>query len=460
VAAALLLATCNVLDAPPQGQEQQPQLNLPEGYGSFTLQMPSSVGRTILPGSLVWDDFTSFDIYFDRTDVPGTQDPTPNRTQTPPASGYKLLPELLIPGTYNVTVTAKNGTAAVARGVSKSPVIITVGNDTPATITLTAILNDTSLSGTFIWDVTFDPGAITVTTAQMTILQNDAPLSTPITETLASGSNGKNHTLAPGIYTVKFDFAGTKNSGTEPVVFTWYELLYVYANLESRFPATGTHTFNEARFARTHWNVTLNYNNDKLDDIDPDYYKDNNFKVSINTGTQSVLHGDTIKASLPGAGNVIPVPTYQGFRFDGWFENAAGTGTAWNIANGKVHNDMTLWAKWTPNTATITLSFDEILKGDAAHNAAANLTISRTGPTPPKTVTITVSPTTGITNYKWEVDGFGVYAKVITDNATASTFTLDGGNDNYNTFGGHTLRLTVTRGGNEYMVNIPFTVVE
>jgi hypothetical protein len=53
----------------------------------------------------------------------------------------------------------------------------------------------------------------------------------------------------------------------------------------------------------------------------------------------------------------------------------------------------------------------------------------------------------------------GVYP-AITDATDATTFTINGANNNYNTPGGHVLRLTVEKGGKAYLVNIPFTVVD
>jgi len=106
-------------------------------------------------------------------------------------------------------------------------------------------------------------------------------------------------------------------------------------------------------------------------------------------------------------------------------------------------------------SAGISISVEQI--EDQSTLPADNIIISRTGSN--KTFVVTVSNPGDYTSITWEIDGVGYYyGTTITD--SGPSYTLDATRVEYNSLGGHTLRLTVTKGGVQYMVNINFTIVD
>jgi uncharacterized repeat protein (TIGR02543 family) len=58
------------------------------------------------------------------------------------------------------------------------------------------------------------------------------------------------------------------------------------------------------------------------------------------------------------AGDKVTIPTppkREGYTFDGWFLDAAGTGAAWDFALNTVTTNLDLYAKWT-RTYTVTFN--------------------------------------------------------------------------------------------------------
>jgi uncharacterized repeat protein (TIGR02543 family) len=49
-----------------------------------------------------------------------------------------------------------------------------------------------------------------------------------------------------------------------------------------------------------------------------------------------------------------PKPTRTGWGFVGWYRNAEGTGTKWNFSTNTVKENITLYAKWTKRSYTVT----------------------------------------------------------------------------------------------------------
>jgi len=149
-----------------------------------------------------------------------------------------------------------------------------------------------------------------------------------------------------------------------------------------------------------------------------------------------------------------PDPTRTNYTFGGWYKEAACS-NEWNFASDTVSANSTLYAKWVGNTAGISISVEQI--EDQSTLPADNIIISRIGNN--KTYTVTVSNPDDYTSITWEIDGVGYYnGTPITGNG--STFTLDATKVEYNSLGGHTLRLIVTKGGVQYLVNINFTIVD
>jgi hypothetical protein len=128
--------------------------------------------------------------------------------------------------------------------------------------------------------------------------------------------------------------------------------------------------------------------------------------------------------------------------------------------NDKLSASLTVKFVVSNTEITITLNYEEIENGTPDVSSLGTPKISRSGTdtsNPPKKFTITVPG--GFSYYLWEIDGTGTYAVYKEEGANKTSFTLDADNNYYNTPGGHTVRLTVTKNGIKYQVNIPFTIV-
>lgn len=104
---------------------------------------------------------------------------------------------------------------------------------------------------------------------------------------------------------------------------------------------------------------------------------------------QNVKDGDKLQS--------VTVPTREGYTFDGWYDNANGTGTAIDFTSYTVTGDLTLYAKWTPKTYTYT--FDA--KGG---NTVGPLQVTY-GEVP--TLPTPTNPKPGYVFYKWYTDASG-----------------------------------------------------
>jgi uncharacterized repeat protein (TIGR02543 family) len=305
--------------------------------------------------------------------------------------------------------------------------------------------------------------SITVTTATMTIMDStpaavgavenltiQTTLGTPVT------TNGTRNNLPAGVYTVVFKLEGT--DAGEPKEVVWNELMYIFGGDTSDF----THTFDDDYFYRTHWNVTLNYDANSMYNPASGITYSYGAGMTITAVTQSVMHG----GKLNGTGGVL-TPGKPGYGFDGWFTKQAYDPSTdeWDVSNDPVHDDMTLYAGWTANEFTLTLTVETIkdpaefatLLGSFVTNP---IEISR-GATTPTSQNMTVSGTYNAV--KWEIDGVGAYTgQIIT--GTGPNFSINALDTKFNTPGGHVLRLTVTIGtgadAKDYRVNIPFTIID
>jgi uncharacterized repeat protein (TIGR02543 family) len=253
----------------------------------------------------------------------------------------------------------------------------------------------------------------------MTITQGSTPLSGYPLALSNTGTSSGEASLPSGIYNVNFKLS-RPNEEAE-----WNELLYIYSSLTSDY----SKTFDDQYFYRTHYNVTFNHNYDGVSE------------------PQSVLHGGTLTA---------PVPIRDGYNFDGWFTEAAAI-NAYNFSE-PIYNNITLYAGWIKSTAVITLNVAQIENGDPVFSAP--IVVSRNGLGIPATFNVSVSNAGNYSYFKWEIAGVGVMPSHVVEGASASTFTINGANPNYSTLGGHVLKLTVTRNGILYQVNITFTIVD
>lgn len=425
----LLIASCSLFIAcrdplsPPKHE-----ITLPSDSGSFSLKIAGTSARTILPETPVLTDFAVYTLAFTATS--GGADLTVDRTNATYAN-----PIVLVAGTYSLTVSAYGDNAKsqlMAQGTIN--VAITAGANTPGTIVLKPLL--TSGSGNFSWDITFDTTTVTVDAATMTIKDSSGTIvDTAVNLTTAANRSGSK-TLDSGIYTVTFDI--TDSVSYHSVV--WNELLYVYSSLTGNF----TYTITDAHFRRTHWNVTFDYDNGKT------YEHGSHPDLNLGSGTQSIENGGLVPA---------PLVDRPGYLFSGWYTDTACT-TEWNIAAGIVHNDMTLYAKWIPNTAGITLSVEEIANGTADltfANPINAITVVRAAGHAQEEYMVAVSGDYASAEWRIAAEGANTAETIV----NTSTITLSGTDPNYNRLGGHILMLTVTLAdGNMYRLNIPFTVKE
>jgi uncharacterized repeat protein (TIGR02543 family) len=183
----------------------------------------------------------------------------------------------------------------------------------------------------------------------------------------------------------------------------------------------------------------------------------NTVTYNINSGS-----GTTPTVQTVNAGANVTLPSGSGFSrtgytFGGWNTNSSGTGTNYNSGTSYTPTgNITLYAKWTPNTAGITFDVKQIVDGAPI---IAAITISRTNNGYPVTFPVSVN----VSDYdagsiRWEVAGVGAYAGQ-TVTGSGGSFTLNAAEIKYNSLGGHALILTVAKGGQQYQRAIPFTIV-
>ena len=84
-------------------------------------------------------------------------------------------------------------------------------------------------------------------------------------------------------------------------------------------------------------------------------YFNNNKKGNTTPPSQELYAGGLVETPTTN------VPEVSGFYIEGWYQNIAGSGRAWNFATNKVAKTMTLYANWkdVPNTLSITLKKDD-----------------------------------------------------------------------------------------------------
>ena len=463
VLCSLLIVLCSLLVGCSEQLATKPRSEM----GSFTLQLGDSAARTIMPSTPAMTEFAVFRLIFVAAATPNGADPrtvdidNPNFGDAGPVPSVALDPVILVAGNYILTIQAYKtaGTAGpppvdptgLAAQSAEVPITITAGANVTQTVVLNTLLGEPGGNGKFIYDVEVLTVDHTITVATMTINASGVTQG-EVVNLLTPGAGKGERELPAGIYTVDFSLTGYEGTDTtdqtKKSAIVWSELLYVYSTLESRFPATvgDTHQFTDDHFFRTHWKVELTFDNRSANELqiieggEP-----------LGKDTQSVWHGEKLD---------ITPPTRKGFLFGGWFHNTAGTGDAWNLDN-PVHQDLDLFAKWTPNTATLTLEIADIVNLTPDYTTPITIsTASDATPltTPPSEFTVTVTAVTDAT-YKWEIKSVSSFYPDVTQDV-GTTFTLSAANNSYNTIGGHVLKLTVTVGGREYVKNIPFTVTK
>ena len=91
---------------------------------------------------------------------------------------------------------------------------------------------------------------------------------------------------------------------------------------------------------------------------------DLNGRGSSTPSTQYVAEGGKVSS--------VSNPSATGYTFGGWYTNEDCTGSAWNFSSSTVSEDITLYAKWTPTTTTITLNKNA--QGGSTVSGAASVT--------------------------------------------------------------------------------------
>jgi len=166
--------------------------------------------------------------------------------------------------------------------------------------------------------------------------------------------------------------------------------------------------------------------------------------------------GSSVDMQIIISGNVAdrpPNPAKTYYAFDNWYSNEELT-SVYNFST-PVTGNITLYAKWLPNTAGITLDVKQITEGAPIFTA---ITISRSGSN--KTYTVSVNNASDYTTIAWEITGAGVIYANPSVTGSGASFTLNAADNRYNSLGGHALILTVVKDGMQYQKVIPFTIVQ
>jgi uncharacterized repeat protein (TIGR02543 family) len=462
--------------------------DLPDGKGSFSLSINmTDAARTILPiNHPVENDFALYTLKFTLK-----SNSTVSTVDREPA--VSSGPVYLDPGTYTLEVTAfldETKTKLAARGSSTSDIVINAGQNTTGAVLLKAIIEE-GKGGYFKYTVTLPTTGLATATMAVNRQNTSVPVITPV-NLLSSGAGTL--TLNSGFYDVIFTLKKTDDQ-----TLVWRELLHIYANLESVF----THTFNSNDFYRTAYAITFNANGGtpapvmqninhggvvtqpgamtKTGNTFDGWFKEAGFTTSWNFATDTVIDDITLYAKWTpviyavtfNADGGTPAPAQQdiayggtvtqpsamtktGYTFGGWYKEAAFTNT-WNFATDTVTGNTILYAKWTPNSAVITITVEEI--EDKARDLIANVTISRTGTGYDKTKTFTLADAGLYSSIEWTIDGVGAFAgETITGNE--ASFTVDATNPKYNSIGGHPVYLLVKIGDTWYSKTILVTIVQ
>ena len=429
VICSLMFTTC---EEPPVTESQK--LEIPPGKGAFSIVFADSAARTILPTAPVLADYQFIKLIFEPTSsLIGNTAVAHDEVRAQSGANYTIL---LDAGTYDITVEAYLGgtlaapTQLAARGILPA-ISLAEGENKNENIQLTALLNEGT--GNFNWGINIT--ASDVTAATMTIMQGTTHYgNSPVTLALSGNSSG-NPTLNSGIYNVQFRL--TKQTGNPVQTFQveLNELLYVYSSLDSNYLGR---VFDDNFFHRIQYNVSFVYNDGAH------VYK----TTATPDGVQSVQHAGVL--------GTVGTPVSRGYRFDGWFTDNTTFLNEWNPATDPVFNDMTLYAKWTPNQINLTLLDVNNIPADAeTFNSDITLSRSGTGGFP---VTTNVNITGTYTSFEWSIRGVGIYAGEVVS-GTTSPIVLDASNIRYNSLGWHVVELRVVRNGQTLLTSFRFRIV-
>jgi uncharacterized repeat protein (TIGR02543 family) len=368
----------------------QKPVNIPEGKGALSLSVTVvDMNRTILPNTPNESSFVLYTLDFSPTSGGDAHDE--DRADL-------SEPVYLVPGTYTLEVTAyydAGKTKVAARG-SKDGLVISEGNNTGATVELEAMIGEGT--GSFSYTVNY-PSGLKTASMKITPLGTGSPAQDV---NLLSGAAGT-LSLISGYYNVVFTLE--KNNDQTLV---WREWLHVYASLESKLETS----FTDDDFHKTIYTVTFEFNDGVT-----------------SRAPQSVTHGDTVGS--------FPNPTRYGYSFGGWFSDL-DPATVYVFSTPVVSN-ITLYAKWTANTAVINITVEDI--EDIAFDNITSRTLSRSGTN--NTVTFNLISPGLYESYQWTIEGINANAENYPITSTDSWFTVDADDPRYNSSGKHAVYLEV-----------------
>jgi len=380
-----------------------PTVTPPSGMGSFSLSL-SGASRTVLPSAPMLTHFNKLVLVFTAESVGAV-----TKTETiDPYISSSLLPAIFLqPGTYSLTVTAYKDTAVAARGTLDS-ITISLGGNTPGTVTLKALLSEPGTSGKFSWDVTV-PNTVNTATATMKItpLAAGGTAAETVSLSFTGAQTTGSRTLNSGPYNVTFSFDQIEN-GVVMKSLEWSELVHVYSTLESEF----TKVFDITHFNSTRYTVTFIYYNGTAD------------------GTQTVLHGGTASSvtdPVKTADAYLHVGTSAtpGFVFGGWYTDDDTFNNPWVLGSTPVIGDTTLYAKWTGAI--------DVSDQSGANDVERAIAYVNANPTSAYTLYVGANANVGAqtinaANFDLTIQGYGTGEKIITQNSgtyDSSLFTIN-----------------------------------
>ena len=469
ILAALVAGCTNEFD---EHNKLDDNIIIPKGKGIVRLSIADDFARTIYPASLPALNTMVYDI-----DIVGRKSTGAQEEHLPKQSLLNAQRAILLAAdTYDITITAWDAaTEAISlAGWENAPtagIVVAGSTSTPVTVNLRGWT--TSGNGTFKYDITVpalptkasstwgsltaEPGSYSL--KQLHILNSSnahvASAGSPITLNVGSNVESTGISLPAGYYTVKILLQAANCQ--DRVVSS---VLHIYNTMESNWnnPAPTVPALNQDKFT-VKFDINL-----------ATFAADANNKY-LNDGSTNPVGGDTTDYS--GRGTQAPlaflagvqnpgVPSCATHTFEGWFKNAAGTGTAWILSTDKVYEDTTLYAKWTPVSVptpgvTIGITFT-VTDGQIATPVVANPAgaITYDGLKGTQTVTLTFDGGPYNSGVEWDMDGVGL------SDSTSTTLTIDKNFSELSRLmaGNHVInvRATKTSDGQKYSGSVSITI--
>ena len=279
------------------------------------------------------------------------------------------LPIELSAGSYTLTVNAYTSDFETdmdkPAATGSVGITVTAGQTVTAEIDLKPIIA-TGGTGVFSWNINYNIAGLTG--IEMDIQNLSGTSVRKLTFTTGSVTNSTStESLDSGYYRVVFTLNRTNS---RPVI--WRETLHVYQSMTSHY----AYSFTAEHFIMASYDVTFNYN----------------YVGSPMESTNTWFYNEDYSYKIAGE---PAAPVRPNWRFGGWYNNAAVTGTPWNFST-HLTDDLKLWAKWDgvpvlTRSPTTPISFSQAL--GAPLPGAQTITINNTGTAAATGITITNSNT-------------------------------------------------------------------